>query len=236
MKSKPNASTSRKRKRSFRDTLGEAYSSVSFAPREYADDCAPDSPRFFFPSSYTAVPCASELPGGESKEPGDDSSSDPLNIDIRQVVHRHVNGLCMVTAGEFSVPPSKVLKSVRFVAKEAPPCSNAEKRKRQAKMLRGRGKVDNVVSPSTVIAELIFEGKPIDENSANEAATMQTRENKTTIIPLRACVWGTIIELNINALKPEILSEDPLLDGHLAIILPSGEFPPANALQKATDR
>ena len=131
-----------------------------------------------------------------------------MGIKIQQVVHQHVNGLCMVTAGELSIPPSMILKSIRFVAKEAPSCSNAEKRKRQAKMLRGKGKVDHVVTPSTVVAELVLE-----ERSDGEEAKADTGYNKTTIVPLRACVWGTILEVNSIALTPDMLLSDPLLDG-----------------------
>jgi len=44
-------------------------------------------------------------------------------------------------------------------------------------------------------------------------------------IPILACVWGTILELN-HSITPDILFDDPLLDGYLAVILPSGPFPP----------
>lgn len=186
---------SRKRKRPFVDTLSTAYSSVSFAPRTLNGECRPDSPHFFFSSSYTVK--LSDLES-EQKEKAGCNSNDETTVKISQVVHQHVNGLCMVTAGELSIPPSKILKSIRFVVKEAPPCSNAEKRKRQAKMLKGKGKVDHIVTPSTVIAELVLE----EQTGGQE-----------TIVPLRACVWGTILELNTANLTPETLLKDPLLDG-----------------------
>ena len=71
-------------------------------------------------------------------------------------------------------------------------------------MLKGQ-KVEDTVSLSTTIAEL------------------QLESGET--IALKACVFGTIIELNKN-LTPDVLKDDPLLDGFLAIILPSGSFPP----------
>jgi hypothetical protein len=51
-----------------------------------------------------------------------------------------------------------------------------------------------------------------------------TRENGTTI-QIPAGVWGTVLELNTNV-TPELLKKDPLLDGYLAIIMPTGPFPP----------
>jgi len=93
---------------------------------------------------------------------------------------------------------------MRKRAREAPAFSAAQKRKRQTKMLQGQ-KVEDAVSPSTTLAELELE-------SGEKIA-------------LKACVFGTIIELNKN-LTPEVLNDDPLLNGFLAIILPSGSFPP----------
>jgi len=222
------ANTSRKRKRSFRDTLNTAYSSVSFASRKLTGKPRPDSPHFFFSSSYDVIPSdfKSDQEGKNVVDPNND-----VDVDIRQVVHQHVNGLSMVTAGELSIPSSKILRSIRYLAKEAPSCSNAAKRKRQAKMLKGKGNVEHVVNPSTVIAELILEDRTsADTNSASE--TVVTEKPKTTIIPLRACVWGTILELNSTALTPDVLLRDPLLDGFIAIILPTGKFPPASAIAK----
>ena len=196
---------SRKRKRPFVDTLSTAYSSVSFVPRVLNCECRPGSPHFFFSSSYTVK--HSDIESGKKEEAGCNSNDD-TDVEISQVVHQHVNGLCMVTVGDLSIPQSKTLKSIRFIAKEAPPCSNAEKRKRQAKMLKGKGKVDHIVTPSTVIAELVLE----ERTSTQETMDGNDTNPKTTIIPIRACVWGTILEIN-NANTPEVLLKDPLLDG-----------------------
>ncbi|KAL3919887.1 MAG: hypothetical protein SGILL_003528 [Bacillariaceae sp.] len=138
--------------------------------------------------------------------------------DIPQVVHQHVNGLCIVTAGDIGtwLPdryPSHHLHEIQFVAQEAPACSGAEKRKRQAKMLRG-GKVENSVTPLTIIAKLIL------KQEANGNGNSSNIE-----IPIHAGAWGTIIELHRDV-TPQTLMEDPLLDGHLAVIQPSGRFPP----------
>jgi hypothetical protein len=100
------------------------------------------------------------------------------------------------------------------VAKEPPSCSAAEKRKRQSKMLRG-GKVEHTVTPTTVIANLVL--------TKND--TSGETEGETVEVPLYAGVWGTIVELN-HGVTSRLLMEDPLLDGYLAVILPSGQFPP----------
>lgn len=225
-----NVRMSRKRKRSFGDTLTTAYCSASFVPRKLAGQCGPNTPHFLFSSSYSVIPS-----GFQSDKEGNYPSPSNNDVHVNQIVHQHVNGLCMVTAGELSIPSSKILRSIRFIAKEAPSYSNGEKRKRIAKMLKGRGKVDHVVSPSTVIAELVLE----DQTSAHNHNVLEqtdTGKIKTTTIPLCACVWGTILELNSTALTPDVLLEDPLLDGFIAIILPTGKFPPSNALAKVNGR
>jgi hypothetical protein len=71
-------------------------------------------------------------------------------------------------------------------------------------MLKG-GKVEDAVTPTTIIAKL--------------------RLKSGEAIPLYACVWGTILEVN-HSLTMDILFDDTLLDGYLAVILPSGGFPP----------
>ena len=196
---------SRKRKRSTggANALQEAYAKVSFAPLEPTG--RPDRPDFFFSSSYTVV-------DSDNREGTDGQvCAASVSIEVRQIVHNHVNGLCMVTVGELSesLPPSMEVKSIRFLAGEAPPCSNAAKRKRQAQMLRGKGTINRttgVVEPSTVIAELVVGMKLANDTNDNDTDDI--------IVPLRACVWGTILELNTNLLsKPRILLDDPLLDG-----------------------
>ena len=55
----------------------------------------------------------------------------------------------------------------------------------------------------------------------------ETATTTTITIPFYACVWGTIVELNPEILvRPNLLLDDPLMDGHLAIIHPAGMFPP----------
>lgn len=172
----------RSRKKAFGETTKREYASIRFEERKPIDN--PRSPNSFFETSHTIL----FSDAGEQSE-------------VQQVVHKHRNDLCVVTVGE-KIPSN--LQSINFVAREAPACSAAEKRKRQTRMLQGR-KVEDTVSPCTTLAELqLVSGEKI---------------------ALKACVFGTIIELN-NNLTPDVLKDDPLLDGFLAIILPSGSFPP----------
>lgn len=197
-----------KRKRPYGESLQVAYESLSFKRLESTDH--PRSPQRFFRESFTAAVEANrpELPIVNGKDSAVDS------FQLTQVVHHHVNGLCIVTAGEHLPDKSNVV-GIEFVATEAPACSAAEKRKRQAKMLKG-GKVNDAVNPTTIIARLKLESGET--------------------LPLYACVWGTVLELN-HSLTADVLFDDPLLDGYLAVILPSGIFPPRvrqSVAEKAT--
>jgi hypothetical protein len=187
-----------KRKRPYGESQRIAYKSISFSPLEATDH--PRSPHRFFRDSYTT---AFDTSISEKSSIDSEKNSLPECSELSQVVHHHVNGLCIVTAGQ-NLPDRSTVAGIEFVAKEAPACSAAEKRKRQAKMLKG-GKVDDVVTPTTIIAKLKLESGDT--------------------LPLYACVWGTILEVN-NSLTVDILFDDALLDGYLAVILPSGNFPP----------
>jgi glycine cleavage system H lipoate-binding protein len=178
-------------KRPFGETTRNEYASACFEQRKSSGH--PRSPHTFFETSH--VVSFSDMP----------SDSPSRKYELKQVVHKHRNDICVVTAGEH-IPSS--VTSIKFVAQEAPSCSAGQKRKRQAKMLKGKN-VEHSVSPSTLLAELRLESGEV--------------------LPLYACVFGTIIEVNQN-LTPEILADDPLLDGFLAIILPSGRFPPRQSV------
>ena len=192
-----------KRKRPFGESLREAYKSIDFSPQEATGH--PRSPHRFFKESYVATFLR------ESTDQAGETKQSP-SFELSQVVHHHVNGLCIVTAGT-RLPDQGDIAAFEIVATKAPPCSAAEKRKRQAKMLKG-GKVEDAVTPTTVLANL------------------QLKSGE--IIPVHSCVWGTILEVN-SALSVDLLLDDPLLDGHLAVILPSGEFPPIKNKDRRCD-
>lgn len=126
------------------------------------------------------------------------------------VVHQHANGLCIVTVGETLL---KDVKDVSFQVKEAPQSMSAnDRRKRQSKMLRGGSPQDSqgLVTPTTCLALL-------------------TKQNGETL-QIPAGVWGTVLELNSNV-TAQLLKDDPLLDGYLAVIMPTGVFPPKKSQQ-----
>lgn len=203
---------SSKRKRpGYGESEAAAYSGVSsFKLIEPVD--GPRTPHSFFKESYSVAINTSKFENEQTKTDDDDRN----NKIQTQIVHRHVNGLCIVTLGHSVVAPNNNhnIKSIEFLTKEAPPSSTGEKRKRQAKMLKG-GSVDNTVTPTTIIAQLKC-SKSVGNDDEEEIS-----------IPVYSCVWGTILELN-HSITPEVIADDPLLDGYLAIILPSGDFPPRN--------
>jgi hypothetical protein len=99
------------------------------------------------------------------------------------------------------------------------------------------GDHDGIVTPTTQIALVTIKLTPQQKRkpSVVEAGGETTVDDddddlvfvEEGVIPFYACVWGTIVELNPHILRsPNLLLEDPLMDGHLAIIHPIGTFPP----------
>lgn len=141
------------------------------------------------------------------------ASYEVVGSEDKVVIQQHANGLCIVTVGK-SRPN---VKHVEFLVEEAPESSAGERRKRQSKLLRGDKLADTqgLVSPNTILVRLELEN------------------GETEDIP--AGVWGTVLELNPR-LTPELLRDDPLLDGYLAVILPTGSFPPRFRHDGDTDK
>ena len=172
------------------DNVQVAYQDVKIDQRKEDETRKPGTPHAFFESSWdiTAV----------------DKSSTTRTTGT--VVHRHANGLIIVTAGSVKEP----VQSVKMLVECSPECSQGERRKRVSNLLRKGSKNSNlgpgVVRPGTPLCEIQHSGS----------------ESITTV---NAGVWGIVMELNIN-LTPALLEKDPLLDGYLAVILPIGSFPP----------
>jgi len=123
------------------------------------------------------------------------------------LVHRHVNGLCIVTAPDL---PSDIIK-LHWKTNAAPPISTAEQRKKLSKLLQGKRGVEHTVTPNTVLVEM-------------------ERSNGTRLsVPIG--VWGTVVEIH-EGLTPRLLLEDPTLDGYLAIVQPAGDFPPPSVSEE----
>ena len=132
----------------------------------------------------------------------------------KQVAHVHVNGLVVVTAGNSSWT-SQGIESVDVLVKVADVASQSagNKRKQKAKMLKGKN-VNDAVFPK------------------DKLAVIRTKDGKE--VQSRCCAWGSVIEINPN-LSPNLLQQDPLLDGYLAVILPSGPFPPSSCTKEDSD-
>jgi hypothetical protein len=117
-------------------------------------------------------------------------------------IHTHRNGLCVVTAGDGE--KRSCVESFEMHSKEAPASSAGAKRKQQSAMLRGKERSDTV-RPDHVLCTLLSETGEKEE--------------------LPCAVWGTLLEINPR-LSVNLLRDDPLLSGYLAVVLPTGPFPP----------
>jgi hypothetical protein len=132
-------------------------------------------------------------------------------------VHTHPNGLAIVTAGNSWNHGS--VSSVNFEVLASDVQNAGMRRKKQSKMMHNKV-VEGVVRPDTVLARASVV-KPNDGNGDDPKNT------STTTIPILSCVWGAVVEINPQlTANPGLLAKDPLLDGYLAVVLPTGPFPP----------
>jgi hypothetical protein len=121
-------------------------------------------------------------------------------------IHRHANNLCVVTVGDLI--SEGAIENVQFHHREAPPSSAGNKRKQQSKLLRGKETcASGIVRPNDVLCTV--------------------RMSDQSIIEIPCAVWGTVVEVNSSLVSDcARLTQDPLFSGYLAIILPTGPFPP----------
>jgi len=203
------SSSPRKRKRQENDREEEektndsiirtAYKNVVLTPRK--DTGEPATPHRFFASSFHVSI----------------TSPNPNKVASSWVVHRHVNGLCVVTVGD-----EVCLENVRdfqlCVQPNPKSMSQGEKRKLLTKLLKKYPQEEttsttfpkkHIVTPTTVVAQWTSDGE--------------------TTHQVYAGVWGLVLEVNTN-LTPSLLRKDPLLDGFLCIVLPTGPFPPRECM------
>ncbi|GKY91233.1 hypothetical protein MPSEU_000095900 [Mayamaea pseudoterrestris] len=128
-----------------------------------------------------------------------DDSVAQIPHSIDPIVHRHANGLCVVTAGDgvgrFNI------ESIQMLAE-----SSVVSRSNKAKKLQKRKGQSNSGSkrPMDILAKVVM------------------KDGSSLSLPF--CVCGSIVEVN-DKLTPELLASDPQLDGFLAIMQPSGRFP-----------
>lgn len=81
---------------------------------------------------------------------------------------------------------------------------------------------DGVVTPRTVLANMHC-------RVVGHEQQQQQEENATMVLPIYAGVWGSLLELHTSVTSAQ-LTQDPLLDGYVAVILPTGPFPPKECL------
>lgn len=197
-----------KRKRPSGDVLKEVYEEAIQSVVSRESTGRPGTPHRFFQSSWT-VAFKESVSNKKTKSENEDRIDTQLYSDKPVVIHKHANELCIVTVGA----AREMVERVEFLVKEAPEMSAGERRKRQGKMLQGKV-VPDTVTPSTVLARLTLEDGSVEL--------------------IRAGVWGTILELN-HGVNATLLREDPLLDGYLAVILPTGPFPPRQFVTEESD-
>ncbi|KAL7533538.1 hypothetical protein ACHAWF_004535 [Thalassiosira exigua] len=207
--------------------VGADRRTVSF--RERPASGRPGSPHRYFEKSYDVMTfddgATADDDGGQQLPPSRGS----------QVVHRHLNGLCVVTAGdvlerataggEVEVSSVHYLVGVRKDVQSARGKLRAKRAKRKRGGNGGEHCFDGTVSPQDPLCRV-------------------TLSDGTTVL-LNCCVEGTVVELNRRldrseatvagssnaALEeaatggqgPALLQKDPLLDGHLAVIMPGRE-------------
>ena len=237
------------RRRVQDDRLQREYSGISFSSRQSSG--RPGTPHRYFEASYAVLSRPTGTPIERGGCTGNGAAAEirvqtkPSSIDttdqahaakycetekrdsMQQIIHRHANGLCIVTAGKIvkkacescescELPPSEATKEARspiHVAKVEFAVQAMEgqsvgskRRKKMAKANNNKGSSVGIARPSGKLARIeLSNGSCID---------------------LDCCVVGTILEINKKLLDtPSLLVDDPLFDGYLAVIIPEGPFP-----------
>jgi len=210
-----------KRKREARlkqrdNVLEKEYASISFMKRPSSG--RPATPHRHFDSSYEG-----RETGGASFGADDSSPTSQCG----QVVHRHANGLCIVTAGDLireacrkssssggDASTSVIIKQFDFKIKPVEGQSvGSKRRKMMGKKTKKKGSdVGGGESSSGLV-------RPSDILATAELSC-------GTSVELKCCVLGTLLEINTRLIdKPSFLLSDPLLDGYLGVVMPRGPFP-----------
>ena len=203
----PSSKRRRLNNRDQNDPLAEAYAGVTFTP--IPSTGRPGTPHSYFGASYRV-------------EFDTTSNTDVAAPPPAQIVHKHVNGLVVVTAGDMASQTGTSMEWVVASTADVASQSLKQKRKVQAKMLRGQA-VPGAVRPTDTLVRLITCGD--DDDDDDNQGTTTTGSSSDNTIHLRCAVWGHVLERN-ERLTPALLRADPLLDGYLAVLLPTGPFPP----------
>ena len=198
------------------DALEKEYADITFVKRPSSG--RPATPHRHFESSY------------EGRTTTDAS-------ECGQVIHRHANGLCVVTAGDVikkacsrsdsittgdASNTSVTIKQIDFSKTPAKGQSvGSKRRKRMGKNPKKKTGSDG------------NDGDDYDGNEAGSSGTTRPSDVLAVVelscgtrVELKCCVLGTLLEINTRLVeKPSLLLTDPLLDGYLAVIMPRGRIP-----------
>ncbi|EED90348.1 predicted protein [Thalassiosira pseudonana CCMP1335] len=236
----------------------EIYSNIVY--QERLSSGRPGSPHRYFDDSYD-VYFDTERDGIDGFDANGTSAVNENNnggyktaSTGNQVVHRHLNGLCIITAGsvlENCTPATtsnneqttNSIASVSYFVKVGKDAQSA-RGKLRAKNKKKKGN-------SSKNGDTIIEGENREHDgnvSPTDPLCEVTFVDGRTVL-LKCCVSGTVIEVNrrlkcssslsedaeLSAEKggdeggpgdPSLLLSDPLLDGYIAVVLPTGNFPP----------
>jgi hypothetical protein len=239
-----NKGINKKRARSSgNDAYQTAYAGFTFEPVPATG--RPGTPHSFFKASYQVQYPAAAAAAATKLEGADDTTTNNTSTASTKTmrVHQHVNGLCVVTLGEALLPyqdsnnnsteatsaateqaDDSGRNTIQFQVLETPDMSAAQKRKRGAKQLKGR------MTKTTVEAEAAGAVRPSDQlvtivTTSAGGQQQQQQPAPHSVDHRPCCVFGSVLELNRN-LTIGLLETDPLLKGYLAVILPTGPFPP----------
>ena len=219
-KKRNNNGRASRKKRKYQQAQSQ-YEGVSFSKRESTG--RPGTPHRLFASSYT-VQMNSDLP--HDKDATEQSKIGIISCSgHNQIIHRHKNGLIIVTPGaaiqnildegtSITDDPDVTVTGFKFKVVISSSQSVGSKRKKARKMKSGGGGNDGFVKPNDTLAVVTFSnGLELD---------------------LKCCVAGTLFEINERLVNVDGETDgghkytydvdDPLLDGYLAVIMPTG-FP-----------
>jgi len=259
-----------KRKRSRNNKLqtdnNTSYTGISFNKRSPSG--RPGSPHRYFDSSY-------DIFMEDTKSDNvSEATSQALSHGIgNQVVHRHLNGLCIITAGNIIQQQQQLgissidgnnkedgiiqIKDIKYhiqPSKDSQSARGKMRTKKKRKKQTNQSIQQNNGTTTAEDGEADGEGGSSKIEVANHDGYVLPYDTLCTVtlsngkeIQLKCCVEGTVIEINnrlvdgsksgsddnvaINSSTTQrdvsLLMKEPLLDGFLAVIMPSrGVFPP----------
>jgi len=197
----------------------------------------------YFESSYRVF---------RMKTKDNEKSTTPVDTTdcCHQIVHKHVNGLVIVTAGKmFAGTDSTTIESLHFppsvLQANIDAVINAHRSTDDSPITLSAGEKRKLISKLLKTKTTSTRQVPYAIRPGDTLATVKTKSVETArveVTDLCSSVFGLVMELNhgyigemanedncnekLTKASLSLLQSDPLLDGYLAIILPAGPFPP----------